>query len=90
MQILRLDHLPGFWHSRRNVQGTAFYLGRKGYGTRSWTLPESKGQVVRVLCWGRGWLVGHTLLSMSSEPAWSAASCAGAHGGGGHNSDGKF
>lgn len=56
MQILRLElpHLPGFWHSRGNAQGTAFYLGRKRHGTRSWTLPESKGQVVRVLCWGRG------------------------------------
>lgn len=55
MQILRLKlpHLPGFWHSRRNAQVATFYLGRKRPGTRSWILPESKGQVVRALCWGR-------------------------------------
>lgn len=35
-------------------------------------------------------LWGHTLISMSSEPAWSDASCAGARGGGDHNSAEKF
>lgn len=55
MQILRLElpHLPGFGHSRGNAQVATFYLERKRHGTRSWTLPESKGQVVWVWCWGR-------------------------------------
>lgn len=35
-------------------------------------------------------LYGRVLLSMSSEPAWSGASCAGAHGGGDRSSAGKF